>query len=202
VVEAVGRPETWALAAGLARPGGEVLLHGGCPPGSSVTLPTGPLHYQELTLRGSYHHTPEAVRAALALLVEGTLPFGELLGPPLALTGYVLLPVAWALGVLSLGFLISFFLVAVLLGQLLSISALALEEFSFRRHPHGREIVRMLVYAAVENLGYRQLSDVWRGLAFWDLVRRRRAWGEMTRRGFQTAPTDQAGATAARRAAR
>jgi hypothetical protein len=72
-----------------------------------------------------------------------------------------------------------------------SISALALEEFSFRRHPHGREIVRMLGYAAVENLGYRQLSDVWHGLAFWDLARRKRSWGEMTRRGFQTAPTEQ-----------
>jgi hypothetical protein len=51
----------------------------------------------------------------------------------------------------------------------------------------------MLFYAAVENLGYRQLTDVWRGLAFWDLARRRRSWGEMTRRGFQTAPRDQAG---------
>jgi hypothetical protein len=81
----------------------------------------------------------------------------------------------------------------VLLGQLLSISALALEEFSFRRHPHGREILRMLGYAAVENLGYRQLSDIWRGMAFWDLARRRRSWGEMTRRGFQTAPTEQPG---------
>jgi cellulose synthase/poly-beta-1,6-N-acetylglucosamine synthase-like glycosyltransferase len=117
----------------------------------------------------------------------------ELLGPPLALSGYVVLPIAWALGMLSVGFLLSFFLVAVLLGQLLSISALALEEFSFRRHPHGREILRMLGYAAVENLGYRQLSDIWRGMAFWDLARRRRSWGEMTRRGFQTAPTEQPG---------
>ena len=58
VVEAVGRPEAWRAAAALARPGGEVLLHGGCPPGGEVALPTGPLHYQELTLRGSYHHTP------------------------------------------------------------------------------------------------------------------------------------------------
>ena len=50
----------------------------------------------------------------------------------------------------------------------------------------------MLWYAGIENLGYRQLSDVWRGLAFWDMLRRKRAWGEMTRRGF----------TEARRAAR
>ena len=41
VVEAVGRPETWRDAAvALARPGGDVLLHGGCPPGLRSTLPT------------------------------------------------------------------------------------------------------------------------------------------------------------------
>lgn len=85
VVEAVGRPETWRAAAALARPGGEVLLHGGCPPGSEVTLPTGPLHYEELALRGSYHHTPAAVRTAVELLAAAALPFRELLGEPVGL---------------------------------------------------------------------------------------------------------------------
>ena len=85
VVEAVGRPEAWRAAAALARPGGEVLLHGGCPPGGEVALPTGPLHYQELTLRGSYHHTPGAIREAVASLAAGALPFAELLGEPVGL---------------------------------------------------------------------------------------------------------------------
>jgi L-iditol 2-dehydrogenase len=85
VLEAVGTPQAWRAAVMLARPGGEVLLHGGCPPGSDAILPTGPLHYGELTLRGSYHHTPGAVRAALALLAAGELPAGELLGRPVAL---------------------------------------------------------------------------------------------------------------------
>ena len=84
-MEAVGRPETWRIAAARARQGGEVLLHGGCPAGSEVALPTGPLHYEELTLRGSYHHTPPAIREALALLAEGALPAAELLGAPVGL---------------------------------------------------------------------------------------------------------------------
>ncbi len=86
VVEAVGRPETWRVAAALARPGGEVLLHGGCTAGSEVTLPTGPLHYEELTLRGSYHHTPATVRRALAMLEAGDLPVAELVGSPIRLS--------------------------------------------------------------------------------------------------------------------
>jgi threonine dehydrogenase-like Zn-dependent dehydrogenase len=36
-------------------------------------------HYHELTLRGSYHHTPAAIREALALLAGGAYPFAELL---------------------------------------------------------------------------------------------------------------------------
>jgi L-iditol 2-dehydrogenase len=85
VVEAVGRPGTWRLAAALARPGGDVLLHGGCPPGSEVTLPTGPLHYRELTLRGSYHHTPSAFAEALDLLASGDPPLAGLIGEPVDL---------------------------------------------------------------------------------------------------------------------
>lgn len=85
VFEAVGRPETWQIAVDLARAAGEVNLYGGCPPGSTVTLPTDRLHYHELRLQGSYHHTPAAVRAALALLVDSAAPFGELVGEPVGL---------------------------------------------------------------------------------------------------------------------
>ena len=85
VFEAVGRPETWQVAVGLARPAGEVNLYGGCPPGSTVTLPTERLHYHELRIQGSYHHTPEAVREALALLVDSAAPFAELVGEPIGL---------------------------------------------------------------------------------------------------------------------
>ena len=77
---------------------------------------------------------------------------------------------------------------AVLLGILLSVSALALEEFSFRRHARGREAARLLTWAVLENFGYRHLVDVFRLMAFSDLARRRRSWGEMRRRGLGYAP--------------
>lgn len=85
VFEAVGRPETWQIAVGLARSAGEVNLYGGSPPGSTVTFPTEPLHYAEVSIQGSYHHTPQAVRDALALLVESAAPFAELVGEPVGL---------------------------------------------------------------------------------------------------------------------
>ncbi len=74
VFEAVGRPEAWEEAARLVRPGGVVVLFGGCPPGSRACFDTGRVHYQELTLRGVFHHHPTHIRAALSLLISGAVP--------------------------------------------------------------------------------------------------------------------------------
>jgi hypothetical protein len=108
----------------------------------------------------------------------------ELLGPAFQLLGLPVVAVAFSTGAVSIRFLAAFLLMALLLGALLSVSALALEEFSFRRHAQGREAARLLRFALLENFGYRQLTDFWRLQAFVDLVRRRRHWGEMKRRGL------------------
>jgi L-iditol 2-dehydrogenase len=57
VLEAVGRPQAWRTAIEAAAPGATVVLVGGCPSGSDVTLPAAPLHYAELDVRGAFHHT-------------------------------------------------------------------------------------------------------------------------------------------------
>jgi hypothetical protein len=111
----------------------------------------------------------------------------ELLGPVIQLMGYPIVGIAFATGAVSLRFVAAFLIMAILLGVLLSVSALALEEFSFRRHESGREAARLLLFAVLENFGYRQLNDVWRIQAFVDLARRRKSWGEMQRRGLGVA---------------
>jgi cellulose synthase/poly-beta-1,6-N-acetylglucosamine synthase-like glycosyltransferase len=108
----------------------------------------------------------------------------ELLGSLLEIVGPVVTVVLWATGHVSTLFFVAFIIVAVLLGILLSVAAVALEEFSFRRHPRAREVARLVAYTALENVGYRQLNQLWRALAFVDLVRRRHAWGEQRRRGI------------------
>jgi cellulose synthase/poly-beta-1,6-N-acetylglucosamine synthase-like glycosyltransferase len=112
----------------------------------------------------------------------------ELLGPVIELVGYAIVIASAAVGALSIGFLTAFFAAAILVGFFLSLSALALEEFSFRRYVRGREIGRLLLAAVIENLGYRQLLAVWRTRALLDLARGRHNWGEMRRRGLGYAP--------------
>jgi hypothetical protein len=112
----------------------------------------------------------------------------EFLGPLIEVVGVPIILVWWIFGQLSTVFLLGFFVVAVLLGILLSLAALVLEEHSFRRHRDGREVARLIGFSVVENIGYRQLIAFWRFLAFFDLARGRGDWGDMRRRGFGTVP--------------
>ncbi len=74
VVEAVGTAEAWHDALELVRPGGTVVFFGG----RELAVDTFRLHYEELTLRGAFHHTPRHVRAALAFLASGAYPWERL----------------------------------------------------------------------------------------------------------------------------
>jgi L-iditol 2-dehydrogenase len=67
-LEAVGIPETWQEAVELVRKGGTVNFFGGCAVGTHVTLDTNRLHYSDITLRATFHHTPAICRRALDLI--------------------------------------------------------------------------------------------------------------------------------------
>jgi L-iditol 2-dehydrogenase len=77
VIEATGKPAGWRDAVQAVRRGGTVVLFGGIPGG--VELDAVRIHYDELTLRGVFHHTPATVRAALAFLATGAYPWEQLL---------------------------------------------------------------------------------------------------------------------------
>jgi len=83
VIEAVGTAEAWRDALELVRPGGTVVFFGG----REVAVDTFRLHYEELTLRGAFHHTPRHVRAALAFLASGAHPWERLVTHRVGLEG-------------------------------------------------------------------------------------------------------------------
>jgi L-iditol 2-dehydrogenase len=71
VIEAVALPETWQWAVEMVRKGGTVNFFGGCAAGTQVTLDTNRLHYNNLTLRASFHHRPSACRRAFEWIASG-----------------------------------------------------------------------------------------------------------------------------------
>ncbi|HEY2944802.1 MAG TPA: zinc-binding dehydrogenase [Vicinamibacteria bacterium] len=73
VIEAVGLPETSEAAVRSVRKGGVVQLFGGCPADTKIGIDSQRLHYQELTIKSTFHHTPESVRKAFRLIADGHL---------------------------------------------------------------------------------------------------------------------------------
>jgi L-iditol 2-dehydrogenase len=71
VIEAVGLPETCEAAVRSVRKGGVVNLFGGCPAETRIGIDSQRLHYQELTIKSTFHHTPDSIRKAFRLIADG-----------------------------------------------------------------------------------------------------------------------------------
>lgn len=109
----------------------------------------------------------------------------EMLGPFVEILGYTVVILSFVLGLLNIEFFLLFLAVAILYGVFLSVAAVLLEEISFRRYPGWLDLTKLLVFAILENFGYRQMLSLFKVKAFWDVIRRKRGWGEMTRQGFR-----------------
>lgn len=118
-----------------------------------------------------------------ALFIEG-------LGPIVEFVGLVTLITSWYLGTLDALFAGAFLSAAILLGVVMSTSALVVEELTFRRFPQTGMIVKLFIMGILENFGYRQLHAWWRLMAIKDFIFGKKAWGEMTRTGFLKKPAN------------
>src|SRR6516165_57440 len=78
VIEAVGTAATWQWALQMVRCGGTVNLFGGCPRGTKVELESSALHYSEITIKSSFHHTPRFVKEALEAISRGEISARDL----------------------------------------------------------------------------------------------------------------------------
>ena len=76
-IEAVATPQTWQWAVDMVRRGGTVNFFGGCAAGTKVEIDTNRLHYNDITLKASFHHTPAACRKAFDLLASGRFKCSE-----------------------------------------------------------------------------------------------------------------------------
>jgi L-iditol 2-dehydrogenase len=77
VIEAVATPATWEWAVDMVRKGGVVNFFGGPPSGTRVQLDTNRLHYGDITLKASFHHTPATSRTAFGLVTSGRFKCAE-----------------------------------------------------------------------------------------------------------------------------
>jgi cellulose synthase/poly-beta-1,6-N-acetylglucosamine synthase-like glycosyltransferase len=94
-----------------------------------------------------------------------SLPFhlyAEGLGTMVEFLGYLLVPLAFFGGFISPALLILFILLGLAYGGFLSVGAILLEEMTYRRYPRPRDLLVLLAYGMLENIGYRQLILLFR----------------------------------------
>ena len=113
--------------------------------------------------------------------------FYEFLGPVIEIGGYLIFILSLILGLLNPPFVLLFLTAAIVLGILLSTSALLMEEIYYKNYTRLRDVLILFCFAVMENLFYRQLHAWWRFRGIIDFFFKKRSWGSQARRSF----TDQ-----------
>ena len=120
---------------------------------------------------------------AVGLIALPAMLVFEIVGPAIELSGYAVTVAALIIGSLSPVTFLLFLAISVLYGQVLTVGAVLLEDVTPNRHPVWAELRRMRWHAWAENLGYRQVLQVWRIGGLWQLARKS-GWGTMERAGL------------------
>jgi cellulose synthase/poly-beta-1,6-N-acetylglucosamine synthase-like glycosyltransferase len=120
----------------------------------------------------------------IGLVAMPQLVIEDVLGPPSELIGYLLLPVAWSLGILAPDIAIAFLCVTFLFGTAITIATMALEETQLRRTPSARDLIRLGIAAVIENFGYRQANLVFRLVGIKRHFKKETGWSAVPRIGF------------------
>jgi L-iditol 2-dehydrogenase len=79
VFECTGQPAIWEASTDYVRKGGTVILFGGCRAGTAVRFSAERLHYDEITLKGAFHFTPQDVKKAFLVLRNKTIDVKKLI---------------------------------------------------------------------------------------------------------------------------
>jgi len=108
--------------------------------------------------------------------------FFECLSAVVEAVGWIFFGIGYFAGWVDLDFALTFLVVNVGFGILLTVSSLLLDEISHHTYPRQSQIFVLLLAAAAENFGYRQVNLYWRllGLAHW-IAGTKARWGDMKR---------------------
>jgi hypothetical protein len=97
--------------------------------------------------------------------------------------GYALVPAFIYLGMIPTRLLLVFILLGFVYGGFLSVGAVLLEELTYRRYPRFRDLVTLLIFGLLENLGYRQLVLFYRFQGVMKFLFGSRRWEKVTHVG-------------------
>lgn len=107
--------------------------------------------------------------------------FFEALGPVIEVFGYILIPAMWLFDRFDTRFAILFFSLAILYNIMLSLLALIVDDLLFQRYERASDLLKMMLAAVLEFVGYRQILAIRRTAAFVTVLFRKGQWGRIRR---------------------
>lgn len=110
----------------------------------------------------------------------------EFIGPIFETMGYFVIPLSWALGIISWKFTLLFFMLVVMVGLILSLGAIMQESYAMRKFPKMVQIVTLATYALFDNFGFRQFNTVIRFIGCLKYRSSKDNWGSMKRKEFKS----------------
>ncbi len=106
----------------------------------------------------------------------------ELLGAVVEVLGYFIIPFSLVMGELNIFFFVVYFLLAVLLGVILSLGSLILEQYTRKSVMSAKQCLSLSLYALLENFGYRQMITLFRLEGIFKYRKLRKTWGKIKRK--------------------
>lgn len=100
------------------------------------------------------------------------LVFFEAFEPLIEIFGYIYIIVGLIFGIVTPIFILLFLIATIGFVFIQTLFAFIIEEFSFRKYPSFKTIIKLFGYSVIENFGYRQLTLIWRAQGFVDFFKR------------------------------
>ena len=111
----------------------------------------------------------------------------EALAPLIELSAYLLAPIAFALGLATFQDIALLFVFGVLLGSLVSVFAVVLQETTRKRQESTSDLCKLLLAAFLDHFGYHQIHLWYRIVGVFDLlIRHKMSHGIPERIGYRT----------------
>jgi len=98
--------------------------------------------------------------------------FGEVLEPIVEVIGYLYILVGLILGIVHIQFILLFLCLTWGFTLICNLFCLIIEEFGFDRYTSFKSLIKLFACSLTENLGYRQLTLLWRLNGFRSFIKR------------------------------
>ncbi|KEO74917.1 glycosyltransferase family 2 protein [Anditalea andensis] len=111
--------------------------------------------------------------------------FFEFLAPLIEFVGLLVTLIFVILGILNWKIFLLLFLFVYIFATMFSLLALLGEELTYHKYPRIKDFLKLFAAALIEPLYFHPLAVYAALIGYWEKIKGKKTWGDMTRQGFQ-----------------